>query len=171
MSHAAAAALGAIAGATIFIGLPIGRVRGISRTVQGFLNALATGVLIFLLWDILTHAVDPIETALAAAHHGDRSFAALVAPDATMPSWGFLLPAGLVGGAPTFLGTVIGYVFSSPYIYVLFLALAAGALIYVVNEMFHIGRRLNSPAALAWGLVFGFLLAFATDLFLTYVAA
>src|SRR2546430_14638211 len=79
MSHATAGALGAIAGATIFIGLPIGRVRGISRAVQGFLNAVATGVLIFLLWDILTHAVDPIETALAATHHGDRSFAALVA--------------------------------------------------------------------------------------------
>src|SRR3982074_666275 len=78
MSHAAAAALGAIAGATIFIGLPIGRIRGISRTVQGFLNALATGVLIFLLWDILTHAIDPVDTALAATHHGERSFAALV---------------------------------------------------------------------------------------------
>src|SRR2546422_9536487 len=74
MSHATAAALGAIAGATIFIGLPIGRVRGVSRAVQGFLNAVATGVLIFLLWDILTHAVDPIETALAATHHGGLCF-------------------------------------------------------------------------------------------------
>ena len=260
MSHVAAAALGAIAGDTIFIGLPIGRVRGVSRALQGFLNAVATGVLIFLLWDILTHAVDPIETALAATHHGGGSFTALVAifaaglafgllglvyfnarlfgrtkhappaaprtlammiatglglhnlseglaigqsaasgavafalvlvigfalhnitegfgiaaplaTDALMPSWGFLLAAGLIGGAPTFLGTVIGYVFTSTYIYVLFLALAAGALIYVVNEMFHIGRRLNSPAALAWGLLFGFLLAFATDLFLIYPAA
>ena len=108
-----------------------------------------------------------------ALHNVTEGFgiAAPLATDATMPSWGFLLAAGLVGGAPTFLGTVIGYVFTSTYIYVLFLALAAGALIYVVNEMFHIGRRLNSPAALAWGLVFGFLLAFATDLFLTYVAA
>jgi hypothetical protein len=53
----------------------------------------------------------------------------------------------------------------------LFLALAAGALLYVVNEMFHIGRRLNSPVLLAWGLLFGFLLAYATDLFLTYLAA
>src|ERR1700716_1819589 len=79
MSHAAAAALGAIAGPTIFIGLPIGRVRGISRTIQGFLNAVATGVLIFLLWDILTHAVAPTETALAATHHGDRSFVPLIA--------------------------------------------------------------------------------------------
>src|SRR2546427_12945585 len=86
MSHATAAALGAIAGATIFIGLPIGRVRGISRTVQGFLNAVATGVLIFLLWDILTHAVDPVETALAATHHRDRSLGALVVIFAAGPS-------------------------------------------------------------------------------------
>src|SRR5205814_10448232 len=94
--------------------------------------------------------------------------AAPLATDELMPSWGFLLAAGLICGAPTFRGTVIGYVFTSTYIHVLFLALAAGALIYVVNEMFHIGRRLNSPAALAWGLLFGFLLAFSTDLFLTY---
>src|SRR2546426_6438978 len=260
MSHAAAAALGAIAGGTIFIGLPVGRIRGVSKAVQGLLNAIATGVLIFLLWDILSHAAAPVETGLAAMRHGDRGFLALVvifaagigvgllslvyfnarlfgrtkhapppaprtlammiatglglhnlseglaigqsaatgavavavvlvigfalhnvtegfgiaaplATDGSMPSWGFLLAAGMVGGAPTFLGTVVGYVFTSTYIYVLFLALAAGALIYVVNEMFHIGRRLNSPAALAWGLLFGFLLAFATDLFLTYAAA
>ena len=108
-----------------------------------------------------------------ALHNITEGFgiAAPLATDTVMPSWGFLLAAGLIGGAPTFLGTVIGYVFTSTYIYVLFLALAAGALIYVVNEMFHIGRRLNSPAALAWGLLFGFLLAFSTDLFLTYFAA
>jgi len=77
MSHAAAAALGALAGATIFIGLPVGRIRGISKAVQGMLNAIATGVLLFLLWDILSHAAGPIEASLAAMHHGDRGFAAL----------------------------------------------------------------------------------------------
>ena len=260
MSHGAAAALGFIAGATIFIGLPVGRIRGISKAVQGVLNAIATGVLVFLLWDILSHAAAPVETSLTALHHGDGAFVALViifaagmgagllslvyfnarlfgrtknappaapktlammiatglglhnlseglaigqsaatgavafaavlaigfalhnvtegfgiaaplATDSSRPSWGFLLTAGLIGGGPTFLGTVIGYVFTSPYIYVLFLALAAGALLYVVNEMFHIGRRLNSPAAMAWGLLLGFLLAYASDLFLTYLAA
>src|SRR3989440_12749858 len=79
MSHAAAAALGAIAGATIFIGLPVGRIRGISKAAQGLLNAIATGVLIFLLWDILSHASAPVETALAAMHRGDRSFVVQVA--------------------------------------------------------------------------------------------
>jgi ZIP family zinc transporter len=259
VSHTAAAALGAIAGATIFIGLPVGRIRGLSRTVQGLLNAVATGVLVFLLWDILSHASAPVESALAGLRRGDRSFAALViifavgmgigllllvyvngrlfgrtkqappapprtlalmiatglglhnlseglaigqsaatgavafavvlvfgfalhnitegfgiaaplALDTTMPSWGFLLGAGLIGGGPTFVGTVVGYAFTSTYIYVLFLALAAGALLYVINEMFHIGRRVNNPAAMGWGLLVGFLLAYGTDLFLTYLA-
>lgn len=260
MSHLSAAALGAIAGATIFIGLPVGRIRGISKRMQGMLNAIATGVLIFLLWDILSHASAPVEVALAAIHRGDRSFLALVlifaagigvgllsliyvngrlfgrnrqavpapprtlammiatglglhnlseglaigqsaatgaiafavvlvigfalhnvtegfgiaaplASESAMPSWGFLAAAGLVGGGPTFLGTVIGYVFTSTYVYVLFLALAAGALLYVINEMFHLGRRLNSPVAMGWGLLAGFLVAYAADLFLTYLAA
>ena len=78
MSHGAAAALGFIAGATIFIGLPVGRIRGISKAVQGVLNAIATGVLIFLLWDILSHAAAPVETSLAALHRGDLTFVALV---------------------------------------------------------------------------------------------
>jgi len=31
-----------------------------------FLNAMATGVLLFLLWDVLAHAVEPVEDALTA---------------------------------------------------------------------------------------------------------
>lgn len=253
-------ALGAIAGVTIFIGLPVGRIRGISRSVQGMLNAIATGVLIFLLWDILSHASAPVERALNALHRGDRSFVVLVvvfaagigigllglvyfngrlfgrsknappappktlalmiatglglhnlseglaigqsaatgavafavvlvigfalhnvtegfgiaaplALDSAMPSWGFLLAAGLIGGGPTFVGTVVGYVFTSTYIYVLFLALAAGAVLYVINEMFHLGRRFNTPPVMGWGILLGFLLGYGTDLLLTYVGA
>jgi zinc transporter, ZIP family len=57
---------------------------------------------------------------------------------------------GLIGGGPTFLGTAVGYCFTSTYVVVLFLTLAAGALIYVTNEMFNVGRRLSSPVALGW---------------------
>src|SRR5207248_5797115 len=64
MSQAAAIALGAIAGATIFLGLPVARMRGLPTAVQGVLNALATGNLVFLLWDILSHASGPVETSL-----------------------------------------------------------------------------------------------------------
>ena len=65
MNQTGAIALGALAGGTIFIGLPIARVRGLPKVVQGFLNAFATGILVFLLWDILAHAGGPVEAALA----------------------------------------------------------------------------------------------------------
>lgn len=60
------AILGAIAGFTIFLGLPLGRLRAASVTVRALLNATATGVLLFLLWDVLAHAVEPVEAALTA---------------------------------------------------------------------------------------------------------
>ncbi len=263
MNVGTATLLGAIAGLTIFIGLPVARLRGLSRPAQGFLNALATGILVFLLWDILSHAGGPVEDALRGAHKsGFGQFTLLVAvfaagigagllslvyfngallarfrpaetgAGATSPqaiammiatglglhnfseglaigqsaatgavafagvlvigfalhnitegfgiaapmatasrpaSWGFLGMAGLIGGGPTFLGTVIGYVFTSPPVYVLFLALAAGALIYVLNELFAVGRRLATPKVVAWGILLGLLAAYATDLLLTYV--
>ncbi len=38
--------LGAIAGATIFLGLPVGRMRGLSVATRSFLNAASAGVLV-----------------------------------------------------------------------------------------------------------------------------
>jgi zinc transporter, ZIP family len=63
-------ALGAVAGATILLGLPVGRVRATSVTLRAFLNALAVGVLLFLLWDVLAHAWEPVDAALAAPDIG-----------------------------------------------------------------------------------------------------
>lgn len=83
MSSLNIAILGAIAGFTIFLGLPIGRLRNPSLGTKAFLNAMATGVLLFLLWDVLAHAVEPVETALTAVtsdHTGSWArFAALAA--------------------------------------------------------------------------------------------
>src|SRR5579864_7397560 len=59
--------LGAIAGFTIFLGLPVARWRNPRRDWQAFLNALATGILIFLFFDILSKAHEPIDAALEAA--------------------------------------------------------------------------------------------------------
>ena len=60
------AILGAIAGFTIFLGLPVGRLRNPSLATKAFLNATATGVLLFLLWDVLVHAVDLVQPAPTA---------------------------------------------------------------------------------------------------------
>ena len=45
--------LGGIAGSTIFLGLPLGRMQSISPHGKSFLSAGATGILLFLLWDVL----------------------------------------------------------------------------------------------------------------------
>jgi ZIP family zinc transporter len=259
MSPLAAAAIGGVAGFSIFLGLPVARLRGLSTVLQGFLNALALGVLIFLLWDILSHASGPVEASLAGVRigrpavflslvlifagglaaglltltYGNRrllgrakgasgqasprglamaiatglgfhnlseglaigqsaasgaiafagvlvigfalhnitegfGIAAPMTMSDTRPSWGFLGLAGLIGGGPTVIGTMIGLFATSVSLSVLFLALAAGALIWVINEMFGVAKRLNSPPSLGWGLLTGFLVAYSTDLLLTY---
>ena len=262
MNQAAAIGLGAIAGATVFLGLPVARMKGLPKTVQGFLNAFATGILVFLLWDILAHAGGPVTAALEqrrdgslaaltqsfiplavifavgvgagllglvyfnrtvfshlrhgtanpsarslslaiatglglhnlseglaigeSAHVGAIAFTGVLAvgfalhnitegfgiaapmtTETKQASWRFLGLVGLIGGGPTFIGTWIGYLASSTYFSVAFLAVAAGALLYVLNELFNLGRKLNSPPAFAWGLLLGFLTAYGTDLFLT----
>src|SRR5204863_5624629 len=59
-------ALGAIAGLTIFLGLPIARLQSPPRRLQAFLNAGATGVLVFLFYDIIAKASEPINKAIEA---------------------------------------------------------------------------------------------------------
>jgi len=63
--------LGFIAGVTILIGLPLGKVRAPRPSLRQFLNALAIGILLFLLWDVLVHAFEPVDIALGRLHDGD----------------------------------------------------------------------------------------------------
>jgi ZIP family zinc transporter len=57
--------LGFIAGITILLGLPLGRLRAPRPGLRLFLNALAIGILTFLLWDVLVHGWQPVDNALA----------------------------------------------------------------------------------------------------------
>ncbi len=70
MSTAQTLGLGAIAGFTIFLGLPIGRMQNVTAGTKAFLAATATGILIFLLWDVLSEAVAPVEAALEDGRGG-----------------------------------------------------------------------------------------------------
>jgi ZIP family zinc transporter len=72
------AVLGAIAGFTIYLGLPIGRLRSPLPKLRALLNATATGILIFLLWDVLTHAWAPIDGALSHHRYGSATGNGLV---------------------------------------------------------------------------------------------
>jgi zinc transporter, ZIP family len=60
--------LGFIAGVTILCGMPLGRMRRPSEALRVTLNALAIGVLVFLVWDVLSAAWEPIDQGLAAHH-------------------------------------------------------------------------------------------------------
>jgi zinc transporter, ZIP family len=59
--------LGAIAGFTIYLGLPVGRLRNLSMPVRAFLNAGAAGILVFLLIEVFNHAFEPVEHAVEDA--------------------------------------------------------------------------------------------------------
>lgn len=264
--------LGAIAGATIFLGLPVGRIQGLSSSTRAGLSALATGILIFLLWDVLTGAVDPIDAALHAHRWGrfswlaalgaggfalgmmslvyysewmgkraDRRSTTLVGPGAaavdefkqrgwidnmtpgkqlalliavgigvhnfgeglaigqaaagseislavtliigfglhnategfgicgpmsgegTRPSWSYLGILGVIGGLPTFLGTLLGQSWSSEAVSVVFFAVAAGSILYVVQELFAVNRMHGHTVLVTWLVLVGIVLGFATD--------
>jgi len=83
--------LGCIAGVTILLGLPIGRLRTATPTLSALLNATAVGVLLFLFWDVLSAAWVPIEKALSSAHAGKGGLGAA-------GGYGLLFTAGLAAG-------------------------------------------------------------------------
>src|SRR3954451_22860743 len=66
MSFAETAALGAIAGFTIFLGLPIGRVRDLSVRARVALSMLYAGILAFLFMDVGAEGLGIVETHLDA---------------------------------------------------------------------------------------------------------
>jgi ZIP family zinc transporter len=269
MSTTETLALGAIAGFTIFLSLPMARLRNLTPGIGVALNAVATGILIFLFWDVLSHGVDPVETRLQAHQWGtfvgyaalllvgivvgmmslvyydgwlkNKRATPLVGPGAAavdefehrswfetltpgrrlslliatgiglhnfgeglaigqsaatgaislalvliigfglhnategfgiigpmsseseVPSWGFLGLMGLIGGGPTFIGTVIGQAWVSPALEVVFFAIAAGSILYVVIQLLEVCRRQAMPVLVGWMLLLGLMLGLATD--------
>jgi zinc transporter, ZIP family len=277
MSTAQTLILGAIAGLTIFVGLPMGRMRNVPHGTRVGLNAVATGILIFLFWDVMSHGVEPVETHLEAhswglfsvyalllaggvaagmmglvyydqwlkskratplvgpgaaaidefehrgwiesltpgqrlalliatgiglhnfgeglaigqsAAAGELSLAlvliigfglhnttegfGIIGPmsgEAEVPSWGFLGLMGLIGGGPTFVGTVIGQAWVSPALEVAFFAAAGGSILYVVIQLLEVCRRAAMPVLVGWMLLLGLLLGFGTDWILVAAGA
>jgi ZIP family zinc transporter len=249
---------------------------GLSVNARTGLSALATGILIFLFWDVISGAVDPIEKALDAHQWGrfsglsvlgllgfgagmmslvyyeswmrqrsERRSSTLVGPGAAavdefterqrldltnpairlsfliaigigvhnfgeglaigqaaaaseialavtliigfglhnategfgicgplsgagiVPSWRLLGLLGLIGGAPTFLGTVVGQAWTSDAMSVAFFTIAGGSILYVVQELFAVNRKYGHPVLIAWLLMAGIVLGFATDFVVT----
>jgi zinc transporter, ZIP family len=83
------------------------------------------------------------------------------------PKVRFLVLAGLVGGGPTFLGTVLGSLWTSTITSIFFLSVAGGALIYVSMLMYNSGRRQTTNNILMLGIFVGLCAGFITDLIIT----
>jgi zinc transporter, ZIP family len=275
--------LGFIAGVTIVLGLPIGRLRRPAPGLKHFLNAVTIGVLLFLVWDVLSAGWEPVDEALGAVHEhtgglgpvfgygllfalglavgqlalvgydrylrrarqpygpgamsvdelphratgiaswsparrlalmiaigiGLHNFAeglaigqsaasdevslavvlvigfalhnategfGIVSPLAgdvddngmpIRPSWGFLLAMALIGGGPTFVGTIIGHGFTNDALSVIFLTLAAGSIVYVICQLLGVAARARRPELLACGVLLGLFAGFLTDAIVT----
>ena len=66
--------LGILAGGTIFLGLPVARLRRVSAKTKAFLNAASTGVLIFLLVEITGHLLEELEELIEHAVEGESTW-------------------------------------------------------------------------------------------------
>ena len=278
MSFGETALLGALAGFTIFLGLPVGRLRMLSPRARVALAMFSVGVLVFLLVDVLSHGFGIAEAAVTRYNDGDASFwhaawltllllggfslgsaglglterrmrarslppvaggavDALPASDqqrlvdaaraqalrtglivataiglhnfaeglaigvsaqageiglATVliigfalhnstegfgivgplgdvrPSWRWLIAAGLIGGGPTFLGSMVGYSVTSEPLELAFYAVAGGAILYVIGEIWHGMRRFGHRELGLLLLACGFAAGVITDFIVVY---
>jgi ZIP family zinc transporter len=107
-----------------------------------------------------------------ALHNATEGFGIVgpLAAEDVRPSWNWLLLAGLVAGGPTLLGTIIGTAWVNEYVFVLFLSLAAGAIVYVFAQLVLAGRKLSWEMTV-WGLFAGFVVGLATEMVLVAAGA
>jgi ZIP family zinc transporter len=70
---------------------------------------------------------------------------------------------GLIGGGPTFFGTLLGRSFVNDTLYLSFLALAAGSILYVIVQLIKVAGRQGQHETVMWGIFFGLAAGFATD--------
>ena len=279
MSFAQTAALGALAGFTIYLGLPFGRLQLLGDRARVALAMFAVGVLAFIFVDVMEHAFGIVETAVegfkdesgtlghaiglaallgggfgvglaglamterrlrsmrplppmaggavdvlgaedllreqaaartralrtgmtiavaiglhnfaeglaigVSASAGDISLATVLIVGFALhnategfgivgplgdcrPSWKWLGLVGLIGGAPTFIGSMLGYSVTSESLELLFYAVSGGAILYVVGEVWNGMRRYGHRELGLWLLSLGFFIGVVTDLVVAY---
>jgi zinc transporter, ZIP family len=106
-----------------------------------------------------------------ALHNATEGFGIVGPLGGVRPSWRWLGLAGLVAGGPTFLGAMLGYQVTSDALELCFYALAGGAILYVIGEIWAGVRRYGHTQLGLYMLGTGFLLGVATDLLVAYGGA
>ncbi len=247
--------LGALAGFTIFLGLPLAFVPRVGKKTKSFLNVFSAGVLIFLLYEIMEEMLEEaehnyqhlqqglatsgeligqillvvlgiaiglggltlfenkyiqkgkteidsnrkgnylaltiaigiglhnlgeglaigqafIQGSMALAftlvigfglHNTTEGFGIVAPLSGERPKIGFIALLGLIGGGPTFLGTMIGSFYASEILEVVFLSLAAGSILYVVVKLLQIEYKVKQYEASLAGALSGFFLAWGSE--------
>ena len=103
-----------------------------------------------------------------ALHNATEGFGIIGPLGSVRPSWRWLLVAGLVGGGPTFLGSMVGYHVTSEPLELAFYAVAGGAILYVIGEVWQAMRRMGYRELGMCLLALGFFAGVVTDLVVAY---
>jgi ZIP family zinc transporter len=106
-----------------------------------------------------------------ALHNATEGFGIIGPLGDVKPSWRWLGLAGLIGGGPTFLGSIVGYAVTSHPLELVFYAVAGGAILYVIGEVWNGMRRYGFRELGLLMLTAGFLVGVLTDLIVSYGGA
>ncbi len=99
-----------------------------------------------------------------ALHNATEGFGIAAPLKLEKVDWKFLGLAGLIGGGPTVIGTLVGSAYTLPALELLALSLAAGSILYVVGELLHIGKMHGQHRTAMVGLLIGFFAAFGSEM-------
>ncbi|HEX8075128.1 MAG TPA: ZIP family metal transporter [Thermoleophilaceae bacterium] len=103
-----------------------------------------------------------------ALHNATEGFGIVGPLGSVRPTWRWLALAGLVGGGPTFLGSMLGYKVTSAPLELAFYAVSGGAILYVIGEVWNGMRRYGHREIGLALLAFGFFAGVMTDLVVVY---
>jgi zinc transporter, ZIP family len=103
-----------------------------------------------------------------ALHNATEGFGIVGPLGDVKPSWRWLGLAGLIGGGPTFLGSLVGYAVTSHPLELAFYAAAGGAILYVIGEVWNAMRRYGHRELGLVMVTAGFMIGVITDLIVTY---
>jgi zinc transporter, ZIP family len=103
-----------------------------------------------------------------ALHNATEGFGIVGPLGSVLPSWRWLGLVGLIGGGPTFLGSMLGYQVTSEPLELGFYAVAAGAILYVIGEIWQGMRRYGHRELGLLLLSAGFAAGILTDLIVAY---
>ena len=156
--------LGFFAGGTIVLGLPIARLSRISTKMKAFLNAISTGILIFLLVEITGHLIEQIEELVEGAVTNGSSFIGALKYGGIFV-FGFTLGLlGLVFFEERFIGSAKDETAPGTRAKQLAMMIAIGLGLHNLSEGLAIGQGYSAGAVqLAWLLAIGFALHNATE--------